>query len=40
MRIAVAAGERFPADGVIAQGSTTIDESLITGETMPREVGR
>jgi P-type Cu2+ transporter len=34
----VAAGERFPADGVIAQGATAIDESLITGETMPREV--
>ena len=38
MRIAVAAGERFPADGVIAQGATAIDESLITGETMPREL--
>ena len=38
MRIAVAAGERFPADGVIAQGATLIDESLITGETMPREL--
>ncbi len=39
MRIAVAAGERFPADGVIAQGATAIDESLITGETMPRNLG-
>jgi Cu2+-exporting ATPase len=39
MRIAVAAGERFPADGVIAQGSTAIDESLITGETTPRDLG-
>ncbi len=38
MRIAVAAGERFPADGVIAQGATAIDESLITGETTPRNV--
>ena len=38
MRIAVAAGERFPADGVIAHGATSIDESLITGETMPREL--
>ncbi|WKW50245.1 heavy metal translocating P-type ATPase [Rhodomicrobium lacus] len=36
MRIAVAAGERFPADGVIAIGTTTVDESLITGETTPR----
>ncbi len=39
MRLAVAAGERFPADGVIASGTTTIDESLITGETLPREAG-
>ncbi len=38
MRIAVAAGERFPADGVIVHGATVIDESLITGETTPREV--
>ncbi|MGO8951854.1 MAG: heavy metal translocating P-type ATPase [Rhodomicrobium sp.] len=37
MRIAVAAGERFPADGVIAHGATSVDESLITGETLPRE---
>jgi P-type Cu2+ transporter len=37
MRIAVAAGERFPADGVISSGVTSIDESLITGETLPRE---
>jgi Cu2+-exporting ATPase len=39
MRIAVAAGERFPADGVIRSGATSIDESLITGETLPREAG-
>jgi len=39
MRIAVAAGERFPADGVIVGGSTAIDESLITGETAPRNLG-
>jgi Cu2+-exporting ATPase len=36
MRMAVAAGERFPADGEIVSGASTIDESLITGETMPR----
>jgi P-type Cu2+ transporter len=39
MRIAVAAGERFPADGAIRSGATSIDESLITGETLPREAG-
>ncbi len=38
MRLAVAAGERFAADGVIVHGTTSIDESLITGETLPREV--
>ncbi len=38
MRIAVAPGERFPADGVIAKGVTNVDESLITGETLPRQV--
>ncbi len=37
MRLAVAAGERFPADGVIVHGTTSVDESLITGETLPRE---
>ncbi len=37
MRIAVAAGERFPADGAIVHGATSVDESLITGETLPRE---
>jgi Cu2+-exporting ATPase len=36
MRIAVAAGERFPVDGEIVSGASTIDEGLITGETIPR----
>ena len=36
MRIAVAAGDRFPADGAIAEGKSSVDESLITGETAPR----
>ncbi|MGA7327919.1 MAG: heavy metal translocating P-type ATPase [Rhodomicrobium sp.] len=36
MRIAVATGDRFPADGAIAQGASSVDESLITGETAPR----
>ena len=39
MRIAVSTGERFPADGLIRSGATAVDESLITGETMPRAVG-
>ncbi|NBN64241.1 heavy metal translocating P-type ATPase [Pannonibacter tanglangensis] len=32
-RVLVTAGERIPVDGVIDQGSSEIDQSLITGET-------
>jgi Cu2+-exporting ATPase len=34
--VIVAAGERIPADGVVVQGRSEIDTSLITGETNPR----
>lgn len=36
MKIQVAAGERIPVDGRVVSGTTDIDESLITGETLPR----
>ncbi len=39
MRVLVAAGERIPVDGQIVAGASDIDESLITGETMPRLAG-
>ncbi len=38
MILAVAAGERLPADGEIATGVTDLDTSLVTGESLPRAV--
>jgi len=35
--VLVRPGERIPADGVIHQGSSSIDESTITGEPLPRD---
>ena len=39
--VVVLAGEKLPIDGVIAAGRSSIDESMLTGESMPvdREVG-
>ncbi|MBT7267245.1 MAG: cadmium-translocating P-type ATPase, partial [Rhodospirillaceae bacterium] len=36
MNVVVAAGERIPVDGVISQGQSEIDTSLVTGESLPR----
>jgi Cu+-exporting ATPase len=35
--IVVRAGERIPADGVVLSGLSSVDESTITGEALPRE---
>jgi Cu2+-exporting ATPase len=38
MIVAVAAGSRIPADGVIAGGVSDVDTSLVTGESVPEAV--
>ena len=38
-RLRVRPGERVPADGVVLDGATSIDESMITGEPIPIERG-
>jgi Cu+-exporting ATPase len=34
-QLSVRPGERFPADGRVLEGSTQVDESMLTGESLP-----
>jgi Cu+-exporting ATPase len=38
-RLRVRPGERVPTDGVIREGASAVDESMVTGEPMPVEKG-
>ena len=39
-RLRVRPGERVPVDGVVIEGATTVDESMVTGEPIPVEKTR
>ena len=39
-RVLVKPGEKLPADGTVVDGATSVNESLLTGESMPVEKGK
>lgn len=38
-RVAVKPGEKIPMDGIVEEGQTTVNESMLTGESSPVEKG-
>ena len=39
MRMLVRPGTQVPTDGVVVEGASAVDESMVTGESLPRELG-
>jgi len=37
--VMVRPGEKYPVDGIIVEGATSVDESMLTGESVPVEKG-
>lgn len=37
--VAVQPGESIPVDGIVIRGETTVDQSMLTGESLPTDVG-
>lgn len=37
--VVVKPGERMPVDGIVVEGKTAVDESMLTGESLPSEKG-
>ncbi|MDR4499036.1 MAG: copper-translocating P-type ATPase [Candidatus Scalindua sp.] len=39
-KLVIRPGEKIPVDGIISEGTTSIDESMLTGESMPVTKGK